>query len=400
MDKTIIVIPTYNEAGNAEELIRQIFTHTPEVYVMIVDDNSPDGTSATVAELQHLYPHLLLFKREEKQGLGVAYRAGFKKALELHPDTKILGMMDADLSHNPKDLQNLLKGIRNYDVVIGSAHLNKKGIDSYSLPRALLSRWANFYCRTVFEYDIKDWTNAFMVVRTDVLRKISLEDLKAREFAFIFGLKYALLRLGARFLEVHSSVEKRAAGESKMTMKTITEGMTAPWKVRRDLSGETLSAIVANILQRFLKSALFKQMAKFLIFGLVAASVNLLALYIFTEIVGMWYIYSVVFAFLFAFITSFSFQKLGTFKDKSVVRVHVQLSWYLIVTLGNLIANIVALYLLVELFDMWYLYAQIVIEGVIATETFLFYKFLIFKKIKEERSIIKRAFPETNATLV
>jgi dolichol-phosphate mannosyltransferase len=200
---------------------------------MIVDDNSPDGTAALVEGLQKQYPHLLLFKRIEKQGLGVAYRAGFKKALELHPDTKILGMMDADFYHNPKDLPRLFEAVKTHDLVIGSVYAPGGSVPpSFTFARRLLSRGGNLYCWFFLGYPLTDWTNAFALIRVSALKRVNLERLAAREFAFIFGLKYALLKSGASWKDVGVVALERTAGESKITSRTIKEALLAPWKLR------------------------------------------------------------------------------------------------------------------------------------------------------------------------
>ena len=118
-ERTVIVIPTYNEVENVGPLIRAIFKATPNVRVLIVDDNSPDGTADAVRTLEKAYPGLALFPRAGKEGLGVAYRAGFKKVMEEYPGTDVVMMMDADFYHDPRDVPKLIEGSREYDLVIG-----------------------------------------------------------------------------------------------------------------------------------------------------------------------------------------------------------------------------------------------------------------------------------------
>lgn len=233
MKKTIIVIPTYNEASNVEPLIRAIFQNAPGVYVMIVDDNSPDGTGKIVSELKKTFPNLMLFERAEKQGLGMAYKAGFRRALELHPDTEFLGMMDADFYHDPKDLPKLIAASDNYDLVIGSVYApGGKVPDSFTLKRRALSRGGNLYCWAFFGYPLTDWTNAFAIIRVSALKKIDMNRLAAREFAFVSGIKYALLKGGATWKDVGVVANERTAGQSKITSKTIIEALKVPWKLR------------------------------------------------------------------------------------------------------------------------------------------------------------------------
>lgn len=233
MEKTIIVIPTYNEAGNIEALLEEIFTNAPDVYVLIVDDSSPDGTGAIVSGLQNKYLRLLFLEQKEKQGLGVAYKAGFKYALELHPDTAVLGMMDADFCHNPEDLPKLLAEAKTTDMVIGSVYAEGGSIPpSFTLWRRFLSRGGNLYCWLMFWYPLTDWTNAFVMIRVSALQRVQLATLPAREFAFVFGIKYALLKTGATWKDIGVVSCDRIAGESKITWRTILEALTAPWKLR------------------------------------------------------------------------------------------------------------------------------------------------------------------------
>lgn len=363
MEKTIIVIPTYNEAGNIEPLLAAIFENALDVYVLIVDDSSPDGTADVVSRLQAQYPHLMLLVRKEKQGLGVAYRAGFKRALELHPDTKILGMMDADFCHDPKDLPKLQREIADHDMVIGSVYAPGGKVPSYSLFRRLMSRGGNLYCRLMFGYPLTDWTNAFVLIRVSALRKVDIENLPAREFAFVFGIKYLLLRGGASWKDIGVIAATRPFGESKVTWHTIREALIAP-----------IPMVCENRLH------IPWQVVKFVISGGLAAVVNLVVLYFFTSVFGLWYEYSLVVGFLFAFITSFSLQKFWTFGNKTARKLHIQISSYLAVSVTGLLINAAALFVLVEFLGLWYLVAQILIETVLAIASFIIYKFGIFRK--------------------
>src|SRR3989344_6100362 len=152
-ERTVIVIPTYNEVENVGPLIRAIFKAAPRVKVLIVDDNSPDGTAAVVETLQRVYPGLALFPRPGKEGLGVAYRAGFKKVMEEYPDTEVVMMMDADFYHDPRDVPKLIEGSREYDLVIGSVYAPGGSVpENFSIFRRFLYRGGNLYCNLIFGY--------------------------------------------------------------------------------------------------------------------------------------------------------------------------------------------------------------------------------------------------------
>lgn len=362
LNKIFFVIPTYNEKDNIGRLIERIFDIVPSTGILIVDDTSPDGTAEVVKNLQKRYPNLFLLVRQIKDGLGNAYKAGFKKIMAEFPECETIFMMDADLSHNPEDIPALLESAKNFDLVIGSAHLQPDGMSEYPWRRVLLSRWANFYCRHILGYPLRDWTNAFMAISVAVLKKINLEELEAKEFAFVFGLRHQLLKKGARWKEVPSIIRLRYAGQSKMAFSTIWEGIVVPWRLR------------------FGKIETVRQLIKFLISGLTVALVNFSALYFFTEFIKIWYLFSVVLAFILAFAVSFTLQKLWTFKDRRLEKVNFQLLSYLGVTLMNLLINVAVVYLLVEKLGFWYMLAQFVVDGLIAVDSFIIYKFVIFKK--------------------
>lgn len=198
---------------------------------MVVDDNSPDGTALVVEELQRQYSSLLLLRRKEKDGLGRAYAAGFKKVLEAG-DFSVVAMMDADLSHNPKYLPAMLSLADSYDLVIGSRYINGGGITkNWGWARKILSAGGNLYLKILFRRSVKDWTTGYNVIRTNVLRRIDLDSLFPRGYAFLSSLKYYLIEAGANFREYPIFFEERNGGESKMHFGIIYEGVIAPWKM-------------------------------------------------------------------------------------------------------------------------------------------------------------------------
>lgn len=364
MEKTIIVIPTLNEAGNIKPLIEAIFANAPAVHVLIVDDSSPDGTAKIVASLLPKYPNLMLQVCTDNKGLGDAYKAGFKRALELHPDTKVLGMMDADFYHDPADLPKLLAASPKYDLVIGSVYApGGSPSPSYGLLRHLLSRFGNFYCWAMFGYPLSDWTNAFALIHVSALKKINLAAIPARGFAFVFSIKYLLLRNGATWKDIGVIAKDRPEGESKVTPRIIFEALLAPIQLVLELRLKIPWDVV-----------------KFVISGGCAAFTQLALLWFFTEKFHIWYEFSLLLAFIFAFFVSFLLQKFWTFQDKSTERVHHQALTYFGVLLINLALNAVLLYLFVEKMHVWYVFAQVIIEVLLAALSYLTYKFLIFKK--------------------
>jgi dolichol-phosphate mannosyltransferase len=228
---TTIVIPTYNERVNIKDLIPSIFTILPGIRISVVDDNSPDGTQDEVGRLAKIYKNISLIKREKKEGLGKAYTHAFKMLLR---DTNIhtIVMMDADFSHDPSYLPQLLKLRNEADVVIGSRYIRHGNTEGWELWRKFLSKGGNLYCRRITGMPINDCTGGFNAISTNQLRKIDMNSLDSSGYAFIMELKYRLHKVGSKFAEVPIIFKNRREGESKISSHIIKEGIIAPWKMR------------------------------------------------------------------------------------------------------------------------------------------------------------------------
>lgn len=228
--KNVIIIPTYNEKDNISTLIPIIFDTIPEIFVVVADDNSPDGTASAVKDLSLRYPHLSLISRQNKDGLGGAYVNAFSKVLE-DSEVKNVVMMDADLSHDPKSLVEMLKKSESFSVVIGSRYVLGGNTVGWEFWRKALSFWGNLYCRLITRMPIHDCTGGFNVIRAELLRKINLKKLDMSGYAFIMQLKYSLYKAGATFFEFPITFTNRTGGESKISSHIISEGVLAPWKM-------------------------------------------------------------------------------------------------------------------------------------------------------------------------
>jgi dolichol-phosphate mannosyltransferase len=229
--KNVIVLPTYNEKENVRVLIPLIFETVPGILVVVVDDNSPDGTAAVVIELQKQYPGLSLISRPEKNGLGRAYINAFHKVLQ-DRDVRTVIMMDADLSHEPKYLPEMIKKSQFFSVVTGSRYVRSGSTVGWELWRRALSFFGNLYCRTITRLPIYDCTSGFNVISAELLRKIDFSQIDMSGYAFIMEIKYNLFKIGATFFEVPITFVNRVEGESKMSNRIIREGIFAPWKIR------------------------------------------------------------------------------------------------------------------------------------------------------------------------
>jgi len=226
----IVVIPTYNERENIDALIKEIFSVVPEIHILVVDDNSPDGTAAAVEELMKKYPNLSLLKRPVKNGLGRAYIEAFKKLLTDFETENII-TMDADFSHNPKYLPEMLEAAKERDLVIGSRYVKGGGITHWEFWRRSLSRGGNFYVRMILGRKILDWSSGFNCVKVSILRNIDLNKIGFSGYAFLSSLKYFLVKAGARAKEIPIIFEERRGGKSKISGNIIREGILAPWKL-------------------------------------------------------------------------------------------------------------------------------------------------------------------------
>jgi len=229
--KNVIVIPTYNEKENIEILIPTLFKIIPDITVVVVDDNSPDGTGLSVTELQRRYPRLSLISGKEKNGLGSAYINAFSEVLK-DSDIQNVIMMDADLSHKPEYLPEMIKKSEEFTVVIGSRYIQGGKTEGWEFWRRVLSFFGNFYCRLITGMPIQDATSGFNVISAELLRKINFSKMDMSGYAFIMELKYLLYRAGGTFFEVPITFINRVGGESKISSHIISEGVLAPWKMR------------------------------------------------------------------------------------------------------------------------------------------------------------------------
>lgn len=231
--KTVIVIPTYNESKNIDLLIPEIFKIVPDINVLVVDDNSPDGTAEIVLKHMKTYAQLSILRRVGKEGLGKAYIHAFNEVLK-NKDVDNVVMMDADFSHDPLYLPLLLEKVKDNVVVVGSRYIKNGKIIGWGPYRKLLSYWGNWYCRIITGMPITDCTGGYNVISVKLLREVNFSKLTYTGYAFIMGLKHTLFIHGASFVEVPIIFNDRVHGVSKISNKIIKEGLVAPWKMYLD----------------------------------------------------------------------------------------------------------------------------------------------------------------------
>jgi len=228
--KSLVIIPTYNEKENIKEIIEAVLKVTPNSHILIVDDNSPDGTGEIVKGLMKHDERIHILQREKKRGLGTAYVAGFKYAIEKGYDCVV--QMDADFSHNPKDIPRLFKEIGEYDLVIGSRYKDGVSVVNWPLSRLFLSYFANVYARVITGVPIRDLTGGFKCIKVDVLKGIDLDRVRADGYGFQIEINFLAYMNGFKIKEVPIIFIDRRAGYSKMSKKIIWEAFWLVLKLR------------------------------------------------------------------------------------------------------------------------------------------------------------------------
>lgn len=229
----LVIIPCYNERENIEKVIRQVFSQPADFHVLVVDDNSPDGTADVVREMMFLFPDsLFLETREGKMGLGTAYIHGFRWALARHYD--YIFEMDADLSHNPEDLVRLYNtcASEGYDLAIGSRYIDGVNVVNWPLGRVLISYFASIYVRMITRVPVHDTTAGFKCYRREVLEAINLDEIRFSGYAFQIEMKFAAWKLGFRIKEVSIVFTDRTEGKSKMSTGIFREAVLGVIKLR------------------------------------------------------------------------------------------------------------------------------------------------------------------------
>lgn len=233
MSDSLVIIPTYNERENIVKMIETVFSLEKAFHILIVDDGSPDGTGALVKELQQKYPNsLFLVERKGKLGLGTAYITGFKWGLQR--SYEYIFEMDADFSHNPKDLLRLYDACKNQqaDVAVGSRYVKGGRLENWPWDRIALSYGASLYVRFITLMPVKDPTAGFVCYRRSVLEAIDLDKIRFVGYAFQIEMKFASHLLGFRIAEIPITFTDRIEGSSKMSKKIVREAITGVVQMR------------------------------------------------------------------------------------------------------------------------------------------------------------------------
>ena len=229
MNRTLVVVPTYNERENLPALVQRLLALPAPVDILVVDDNSPDGTGKLADELEAKHACIHVLHRNEKSGLGRAYIAGFKWALE--QGYEFVFELDGDLSHNPDDIPMFLEAAKNADLVLGSRYLNGIRIINWPLSRLMLSKGAAHYVRIITGMPFTDPTGGYKCFRRRALEAINLDEIHSNGYSFQIEMTHKLWRQGKKVVEVPIIFTDRYQGRSKMTGHIIREAVTMVWRL-------------------------------------------------------------------------------------------------------------------------------------------------------------------------
>ena len=228
--KSLVIIPTYNELENIQRLIPDLMALDPAISVLVVDDNSPDGTGKLVDDMARENDRISVLHRPAKLGLGSAYVAGFKYAVK--QDVDCVFEMDADFSHDPAMVPEFLEQIKSCDVVIGSRYISGINVVNWPMSRLLLSYFANIYTRLVTGMTIRDATSGYKCFRREVLERIDLDDVRSDGYAFQIEMNFRCWRKGYRLKEIPIIFVDRRSGTSKLSQGVINEAVWIVWWLR------------------------------------------------------------------------------------------------------------------------------------------------------------------------
>ena len=230
MQKALVIIPTYNELENIGNIIPLILSQDERLEVLVVDDNSPDGTADSVKSIMTDNPKIHILEREKKMGLGTAYVAGFRYAIEIGYD--YVFEMDADFSHDANALPEFLIAIKEYDLVLGSRYIQGVNVINWPMKRLLLSYFANQYSRIVTGLPVRDATGGFKCFRIEVLKAIDLDRVHSNGYSFQIEMSFKAWKKGFKVHEIPIIFMDRRVGVSKMSKKIVREAVTMVWRLR------------------------------------------------------------------------------------------------------------------------------------------------------------------------
>jgi dolichol-phosphate mannosyltransferase len=234
--RILVVVPTYNELMNLPHIVPAVLSQDPRIDLLVVDDNSPDGTGALAKRLKEIEPRVHVLHRERKEGLGRAYLAGFRWALER--DYEVIFEMDADFSHDPERISDFLRALESADIVVGSRYARGVNVINWPISRLLLSLGANFYARVITGLPLSDATGGYKAFRRSVLEALDLDQVRSNGYAFQIEMSFLAWKKGFRLKEIPIVFTDRMEGQSKMNKRIVREAIWVVWWLRlRSLFG-------------------------------------------------------------------------------------------------------------------------------------------------------------------
>lgn len=245
----VVVIPTYNERDNLEPIVQRIIEELPDAHLLIVDDNSPDGTGELADELANTHRGVVeVLHRENKQGLGAAYVAGYKHALAHWPDAAHFIQMDADFSHDPSYLRPMLEAAQHGDLIVGSRYVKGISIVNWPLNRLIVSKLGTTYARLITGLPITDCTSGFKCFKREVLETINLDRIRSNGYVFQVETSFRAWRNGYKLIDLPIIFYERQTGDSKLNLSIALEAFLVILRLglTRTLSKKTVSAVVEN----------------------------------------------------------------------------------------------------------------------------------------------------------
>jgi dolichol-phosphate mannosyltransferase len=365
--KILIAVPTYNEAQNIEPFIKTVFENIPEhAEILVIDDNSPDGTAKLVEKIIPDYPaRLHILNRPEKQGLAQAYLAAFDWGLSRAYDTFL--EIDADFSHDPKYIPLMLKEIQTHDVVIGSRNIKGGCVEGWSALRNLISKGGSLYSRIVLGCPIKDLTGGFNLWTKPALEKIGLYTIISKGYSFQVEMKYKAYSAGCSVKEIPITFSDRKYGKSKMSRGIFLEALINIWKIKRNVR------VDSGIDQFF----------KFAVTGGLGTITNLLIFFLCADKAGLPEIPVSIGCFLIAATQNYSINHTWSFRQKDAMSIK---KWFYFIagSAGGLVVNIAVMKIILLQWTLPYKFiAQAfgIAAGMVIN--FMLSKFVIFKKTKK-----------------
>jgi dolichol-phosphate mannosyltransferase len=363
----LVIIPTYNEIENIVPLVGEVFSRVPTAHILVVDDNSPDGTAAAVEKIAGNNSALHILKRSGKQGLASAYIDGFKWGIPKGYDVFL--EMDADFSHNPEYIPEMLEQIKTYDVVIGSRNIKGGGVEGWSVIRNMISKGGSLYSRIVLSCPIMDLTGGFNMWRKSALDKIGLDGIISKGYSFQVEMKFKAYHYGCTVKEIPILFPDRKHGSSKMSKKIFIEALINIWKIKKNTG-------VSNAIEQFFK---------FAVTGVLGAVTNLFIFYLCVDLAKMQEIPVSIGCFMIAVTQNYIINHKWSFRQKNYAEKLSFKKWLLFIcgSLLGLAINIMVMSFIIKNFNLpWKFIAQAC--GIAAGMVFNFTvsKLVIFKRRK------------------